>query len=240
MKNEQGNHSRIARLFGDGELLLRFSKSKFWTKLVTKGGKPHLVIINEMWYMMIGMLAYNASVFFRYRYGSRTTGVVMTLSTGLQMIAVNSDYLYLIAKPFYPFFAPVLFFFKDKEYWQMLVFDRIHSQAMMYYILGFAILSFFHTASIYLGFGDKTDPTKRGKSLLHEYVFKYSTVMNEYIIQAAIEPLIVGGVACLFWFYLGDKIFGLYLGMSGTAMLAQEVMDRTYQTRMRMSVNQFE
>lgn len=239
MINEQGNHARIARLFGDGELLLRFVKSPFWVKLVTKDGKPHLSIVNEIWHMTVGMLAYNSSVFFRFKYGARTTGIILTLATILQMVAFNSEYLFTIVKPFYPFFAPALLPFKDNQYWTMLVFERVQSKSMLYYTICFSVLSIFHTACIYLGFGNKSDPTKRGTSLLHEYVFKY-TIINQYIIQAAIEPLLVGGIASLWWFYFGDKTFGTYLGLSAVCMFAQELLDHAHQTRMRMSIQQFE
>src|SRR5690606_38168878 len=133
MSTHMEPHMRTAPLYGDGEILLKISQSVFWKELFKKNGKAGSMLVNELLKFKWAMLCFATTALFRYRYGNRTVGVLLSVCSILMLIAVNSNYLFWIAKPFFPFTAPFFIPFTDQHFWQELIFEDIHSRAFFYY-----------------------------------------------------------------------------------------------------------
>src|SRR5690606_9890981 len=108
-----------------------------------------------------------------------------------------------------PFFIP----FTDQHFWQELIFEDIHSRAFFYYSCLFSVLSLFHSFSIWMGFGNGEDPTKRGDSIIYRLFFRYSRI-SENFVQMAIEPALIGIAAAVFWYVDEDPFMTIFLAVS--------------------------
>lgn len=224
--------ARIAPLYGDGELLLTIRDSRLLQSFFNKDNTLKL-LVTELLRLKLAMFSFAVGAIFRHRYGGRTVGLFLSVLTILMCMGLNSDFLYLPVKPFFPFIAPFFPVFVDTQFWQEFIFEDIQSTALFYYTWIFLLASLFHTGCIYFGFGNADDPTKRGDSIIYHAFFRY-TLVSEYMVQAVFEPVITALVACIFWFLVEDKLFALFLAISALSQMLQEVLDKAYQTRLRI------
>ncbi|MBL7681771.1 MAG: hypothetical protein JNK00_00305 [Flavipsychrobacter sp.] len=222
---QKDHHIRVAPLYGDGEILLSLAQSKFWSSLMNKNEKSWLILVRELFRIKFAILAFLTGAIFRYGYGSRTIGFILSILSTLMLIGYNSTYLFWVAKPFFPFTAAFFIPFVDLKFWQELVVTDIHSTGLFYYTCLFAAVSLFHSLSIYLGFGNSNDPTKRGNSIIYMLFFRYTRV-PEYLVQGIMEPVIIGITALLCWHILDDKHFSIFLIISGSSLFMQETLDK--------------
>jgi|GEM_PF-2391639 len=223
---------RIAPLYGDGEILYNIPRSKLWRSFFDRKTSTTMIILREFLRIKLAMCSFAGSVLFRYRYGGRTIGIMLTIFTFLMIAGWNSNYLYLIAKPLFPFTAPLFPLFVEVSFWQDFFLEDIRSIPMVVYSGIYLCAALFHTGCVYFGYGDQLEPTKRGTSLLHHFFLKYHGV-SEYYVQAVIEPLILGAIAAFLWFVIEDRTFALFLAFSGLTLFLQEVIDRAAQMRHR-------
>lgn len=224
---------RIAPLYGDAEILLTLWRTDFWKQLFTKNSHSWMVVLREFFKLKLAMLSFSTNALFRYKFGSRTVGLVLSILATLMIVGWNSSYLYVIAKPIFPFTAGFFVPFKDASFWHNLILDDIYSTPMLYYTCAFLTLALVHSISIWFGFGNNDDPTKRGNSIIYAVFFKYTRV-SEFFVQAVLEPVVICLTAGCLWYFTEEKVFALFLATSGLSTLVQEILDRAYQTRMKV------
>ncbi len=224
---------RTAPLYGDGEILLKISQSPFWKELFKKKGQAGIMLVGELLKFKWAMLCFATGALFRYRYGNRAVGVLLSVCSILMLVAVNSSYLYWITKPFFPFTAAFFIPFKGLQFWQELFFADIHSKPFLYYTCLFSVASLFHSISIWMGLGNNEDPTKRGDSIIYHLFFRYSRI-SEYIVQAVIEPALIGIAAALSWYVAGDGTMAIFLAVSGCGLFLQEVLDKASRYKLKI------
>lgn len=222
----------IAPLYGDAEILLNLSTTMFWADVFSKNKPVRITIVKEAMRLNVAMLSWSTRVFFRYRHGSRTAGLILSTLTAMLMIGLNSKGVFWIFKPFYTYASPVLFFTNNKNDWMETVTGNVHSHAMIYFIAGFALLSFLHTICIYCGFGNKYSASKRGSSWLYRYIFSRTRV-SEYHVQAIIEPALIVLAALALYGY-GDRLLAFFLMASALCTFLMEVKDNTYRHRLKL------
>jgi len=230
---QRGSRSRIAPLFGDGEILLSLFKTDFWMRLISKKGWAGIVFFKTFFALTISMITFSTIAILRYRFGTRTVGLVFSFMTLLLLLALNSSWLYWFAKPFFPLTGAFFPFFVDTQFWQEFLLTNIYSKALFYYSCVYSAFSLVHVVAIYTGFGNTSDPSKRGDSIIYRLFFRYSK-LTEFTIQARLEPLIIALTALCLWKFSGDTLFASFLALSALCLFIQESLDRAHQNRLRL------
>lgn len=226
------HHHRLAPLYGDAEIFLKLSRSEFWKNLVFKRKSAIYQLVVEFFKLKLAMITFASTALYRYNFGTRTVGLFLSVMTIFMLIGLNSSYLFWIAKPFFPFTALFFFVFGDMQFCQEFLWVKIHSKGMLVYTGSFALISSIHSIGIYLGFSNRTDPTKRGDSILHRFFFRYSKITEE-VVQKFIEPSITISIAAAAWYFADDKVFAIFLGLSGVSCFLQEVLDGAERMRIK-------
>lgn len=226
------HHHRLAPLYGDAEIFLKLLKTKFWKNLVFNRKTAAYQFVSEFFKLKLAMITFASTALFRYNFGTRTVGLILSVLTIFMLIGLNSSYLFWVAKPFFPFSGAFFFAFGDMQFCQELLWVKVHSKAMLVYTGLFTLASFTHSIGIFLGFSNRDDPTKRGDSILYRLFFRYSRVTEE-VIQKFIEPLITISIAAACWYLADDKVFAVFLGLSGVTCFLQEVLDGAERMRIK-------
>jgi len=160
-------------------------------------------------------------------------GLFILVMSALMMIAFNTHHLAGYFATFFPLAAPVVPFFMSGEQLVNAGFVDIRSVNLMYFWIGYLVVSAFHLGCIYTSLGDTHKaPVKRGTSILYTLLFKYMGV-PEYIVQRFIEPIILIGLG--YWLCTSgtDFTLGLFLIIGAVCLFVQECYDAVLQFSMR-------
>ena len=239
MITEQSNHNikpRKTVKISDAAIIWGAYTTLFWKTLLYKSwSETFLLFIRQ--YLRFNK-AILASLFwspFRFKAGSQTIGLISMIFAASFLLSYNSVHVPILLKPLATFCVPFSPFFKTQEELYQLLFVDIHSQFLLIYTGMFIVSACIHLIMIWLG---KSNPslTKRGNSWL---VLGLSRLMpvNEFVICALVEPLIVVGIGFAAWKYAGDVHFLVFMILIALAETAQQLLDKSYQTHMQSILN---
>jgi hypothetical protein len=215
---------RVCKKYGDEEIILNIFSTQFWKDLFLNKEHVGWVILAEFVKLNRYMLALSIGTFFRYKYGTRTNGFIITLLTTFMLLSWNCASVFILVKPLLELGMPLLPFFMDWQSIKTMLVDNVHSKSMFVYTIVFFAIGLFHACTIAFGYGEANDRTKRGRSYLYELLFKKTSV-GEYTIQGIIEPTIAALVGWLLWDVSGDYWFAVYLWLAALSQALIETMD---------------
>ncbi len=225
---------RKVKKYGDLAIWWGFYNSKIWGMFLYQSHKVFPEILKTYIRFNAAMLAYSVNAIFRFRFGYQSTGGLMSLSTLSMLIGFNSNHIWTAFKPFMVFVNPVIPFFTSKEELFRLVFIDIHSKTLLYFTIGFAVLTLIHTGMIYLKKGNK-DATKRGESWLF-FLLSKVLLVNEIFICMIIEPAIIIFTGIAFWKWGHDIWAGVYFCLAGLSVFGQQMLDEAQRAHNRTAI----
>lgn len=227
----QGQFIRWVKKYGDPALLLSFSKLKYLKRLLKKDKTLPLSILGDSIQFIIYLFAGSLSCIYRYKHGIQTVGFLSNCYfISVLILVFNAANVSFWLKPIIFWVAPLSLLKYDLI---TLVFKDIHSIGLAIYAVVCLLLNLYHTVSIHIGKGNKSD-TRRGESWLYELVFIRFGLKSDYLVQGWIEPIITALIA---WAILGlgDTVFGAYLLIAAVCMSLQENLDKAKQIEVRTS-----
>lgn len=232
--SEESFTSRRVKLYGDLAVWHGFYSSKVWNMILYRRDKLLPEILRTYFQFNTAMLAYSVNVIFRYRFGSQTTGLIMSIVTLSMLIGFNSNNIWIIFKPIMLFINPIIPFFKDGDDLYDLVFVEIHSMTLLVFTIIFTLATLMHTIMIYIGMGN-AETTKRGDSWLYILISKYMPA-NETFIAMIVEPLISILIGVAFFKWGDDKWAGVYFCLAGLAVFGQHMLDESQRAHNRTAI----
>jgi len=218
--------SRRIKLYGDLAIWHGFYTSKIWNTILNNRDRILPEILKTYFQFNTAMLAYSLNAIFRYKFGSQTTGLLMSISTLSMLIGFNSENIWVIFKPIMLFINPIIPFFKDGDEIYDLVFVEIHSVSLLVLTIIFTLSTLTHVTMIYSDNGNDS-PTKRGDSWLHILISKYYKSANETFIAMIVEPLISILIGVVLFKWNDDKWGGVYFCLAGLAVFGQHMLDES-------------
>ncbi|MBO6516058.1 MAG: hypothetical protein JJ975_05870 [Bacteroidia bacterium] len=225
---------RVSRKYGDAEIILNLFSTQFWKDLFLNKNHIAWVLIAEFVHLNRYMLALSLGTIFRYKFGGRTNGFIISIMTLFMLISWNSAAVVWPVKPFMEFGMIFLPAFLDLAELKNILWYQVHSVPMRTFTLVYAAMCLFHAGAIAFGYGDKSDRTKRGNSFLYEFVFKRTSV-GEFAVQGVIEP-IIASLAGWYFFSQGDLVFSTYLWAASFCQGLIHTMDYANQQKLAGSV----
>jgi len=218
--------------FSDPDILKNVLNSDIWKHLFLREKKAVWIFLKAIVLLKMEMFISPVRSAFRYGHGKRIMGLFILVMSALMMIAFNTHHLAGYFATFFPLAAPVVPFFMSGEQLINAAFVDIRSVNLMYFWIGYLVVSAIHLTCIYTGFGDTHKaPFKRGTSILYVLIFKHIKV-SEIVVQRFIEPTIIGGLG--YWLCASgvDFTFGLLLIISALCLFIQECYDAVLQFSM--------
>jgi len=210
--------------FSDPDILRSIMQSSIWKSLFMGKKDALWTFLKAIYYLKTEMFISPIRSVLRHSHGRRTMGIFITLMSGLMIIGFNAKTPWGVSANIFPFLAPILPFFMDGEQMKLSAFDSIHSTNLLYFWVGYLVISTLHLWKIYRRKSQNINPSKRGFSWLHGILFKHLKV-SEKVVQLIIEPALVTGLGYGLHYYGIDSALGLFLIIAGICIFFQELQD---------------
>lgn len=210
--------------FSDADILRVVIHSDFWRTLFLRQKEAIWMFAKAIFNIKLEMFISPIRMVLHGSHGRRTTGVFIVVMSCLMMIGFNAKTPWGIAANLFPFAAPILPFFMTPAQLTDSTFGEIRSANMMYFWMGYLVISSIHLLVIYKQKVDVIPPTKRGVSWLYLFVFKHIYIPENFVILI-IEPILVVAIGYGLHAYSIDSVMGLFLIISGLCLFIQEFYD---------------
>lgn len=147
------------------------------------------------------------TVFFRYHFGSRDTGILLILMSFFSLITANSMAIHWLLKPVLVFFVPLVPIFTTwAETWDLLTV-YVHSKPMVVFTALNLALGLGHLLYTHL----KRPKRLTGKGVSWLYTLLKRIIPVKRMTIYFFEVLIVSIIAYIFWVHFDDKVFAMFL-----------------------------
>ena len=210
--------------YGDLIMVSELLKFEYLLRLIYRDKMLPLMMFVNYLEFLIAMFANSIVVFFRFRHGMHTMGLIMMVSTSIMIMVFNSANLHFILKPFTLPFVALLPFFKDWHWIYAAIVMDIHSLPLLVFLCMYLLVSLVHSIFIFIGKGN-VEYGKRGDSWIIWLLEHKWIKVDEYLVQGILEPFITALIALLFW-YLGNEVFAIYLWVAASCLFIQELQEQ--------------
>ena len=146
------------------------------------------------------------------------------------MVTYNSLDILGFIMTFLPFVAPLMLPFISLEYLFRVVFVDIHSTGLLGFSMVYMICSIIHVSRMHMTSVVVADHSKRGTSLMHMLISKYSEI-GEYFVTGIVEPVLIASVGYLIYLSTADTWFFAFMLLSASCLFIQDTADKIYQHR---------
>lgn len=220
------SNRRIRRQFGDMRIAKGLRETEVFKNLFVKWRLAIFNLFKDNLLFQIGAMEYSSLVFFRYRWGKSTNGILLWAGSVLTIAIFNCFLMWKIFK-FWGLATLPFIIWRYGELTPNYLLAKVHSNSLAWLMMVSGIIGFMHVVLTYCGFNN-SDIEKSGQSWLYNLLKRF-TPISEYRVQSVIEPTLVALTGIFAWKYMHDIWLASWLWLSAGAIRYRMSTDKAFQ-----------